>query len=281
MTPHIRPRKTTAHPRQTNHDRSRGRLVYRPRIARKFSRLDGAAGWFMRITILCLVLAGRATEHKVCAPEAERHARLRNSAYRFLAPLFLLAASVVAAASDANAPREYLDAETGATVFFVGRPLVFAHEHSAFGGDVPRSSPITPGMTAAPRDYVTLAAAAVDRNGRYTYMLIGYFWSVGAPPQGENACAGREHLVLQLGDRRIELPPFAGSARDAGISQQIHRPSTDAKPAVYPSDLATLTLLGESAHPVLYCGAEKAPLKYELLEDRLPALRELVRHLSD
>jgi len=32
---------------------------------------------------------------------------------------------------------------------------------------------------------------------------------------------------------------------------------------------------------VLYCGTETAPLKFELLEDRRPALRELVRHLSD
>jgi hypothetical protein len=95
-------------------------------------------------------------------------------------------------------------------------------------------------------------------------------------------CFEREHLVLQFGDRRIELAPFDGSARDAGISQPIHRPSIgDAKPAVYPIDFATLGQIAESAHPVLYCEAETPPLKYKLLEDRLPALRELVRHLSD
>jgi hypothetical protein len=212
--------------------------------------------------------------------------------YHFLTSLLLLGASVVVAASDANAPRQYADEETGATVFFVGRPLVFVHQRPTFGGDMPRSAPVAPDMTAAPpspvppnmdapRDYLTLAAAAVDRGGKYTYVLIGYFWSVGGPPQGENACNSRERLVLQLGDRRIEFVPSDGSARDAGISKPIYRPSTDAKPATYPSDLATLGLIAESAHPVLYCGAEKAPLKYELLEDRLPALRELVRHLRD
>ena len=214
------------------------------------SRLDGIAGWSMGIAIL----------------------------YRSLASLLLLAASVVAAASDANAPRQYLDEDTGATVFFVGRPLVFAHERATF---VPRSNSAAPNMPVPPRDYVTLAAAAVDRAGKYTYVLIGYFWSVGAPPQVENACSGGEDLVLQLGDRRMNLAPFHGSARDAGISQSIHRPSTDAKPAVYSSDLATLGLIAESADPVLYCGTETAPLKFELLEDRRPALRELVRHLSD
>jgi hypothetical protein len=201
--------------------------------------------------------------------------------YRSLASLLLLAASAVAAASDANAPRQYLDEETGASVFVVGRPLVFAHERATFGGDVPRSSSVAPNMPVPPRDYVTLAAAGVDRGGKYTYVLVGYFWSVGAPPQVGNACVGGEDLVLQLGDRRVKLAPFHGSARDAGISQSIHRPSTDAKPAIYSSDLATLGLIAESAHPVLYCGAEAAPLRYELLEDRLPALRELVRHLSN
>jgi hypothetical protein len=173
--------------------------------------------------------------------------------------------------------------------FFVGRPLVFARESAPFNGingingRVVRARPDEPPeMTLAPRDYVSLAAAAVDRSGKYTYVLIGYFWLVGTPQPSHNVCFDHEHLVLQLGDRRIELAPFDGSARDAGISQPIHRPSIgNAEPAVYTIDLATLRLIAESAHPVLYCGAEKAPLKYELWEDRLPALRELVRHLRD
>lgn len=204
--------------------------------------------------------------------------------YRFLVFPLLLTVSVVAAASDANAPHQYVDEETGATVFFVGRPLVFFHERPTSGGDTPRSglAPAAPNMTAPPRDYVTLAAAAVDRAGKYTYMLIGYFWSVGAPAPSDSACFGRERLALQLGDRRIEFAPFDGSARDAGISQPIHRPSiSDAKSAIYASDLATLGLIADSVHPVLYCGAEKSPLKYDLLQDRLPALKELVRQLSE
>jgi len=189
----------------------------------------------------------------------------------------LLAVSVVTAASEANAPREYLDDETGVTVTFVARPLIFAHDRAAQAW-----SPLSQNaMTVAPRDYVTLAAAAVNRTGKYTYVLIGYFWFVGESKPDEKACSGRERLALELGDRRIELAPSDGSARDAGISQPIHRPSlAGAKSAVYVIDLATLGLIAESAHPVLYCVAETVPLKYELLEDRLPALKELVRHLN-
>ena len=209
------------------------------------------------------------------------------SVYRFTVSMLLLAASTVAAASEANTPREYLDEETGATVFFVGRPLVFARDSAPFhgiNGPVPRLGPDhRPDTALAPREYVSLAAAAVDRSGLYSYVLIGYFWLVGTPQPVENVCLEREHLVLQLGDRRIELAPFDGSARDAGISQPIHRPAIGKpEPALYSIDLATLGLLAESPHPVLYCGAaEKAPLKYELWEDRLPALRELVRSLRD
>jgi hypothetical protein len=159
----------------------------------------------------------------------------------------------------------------------VGRPLVFVSGRAA-----PAWSPTQPNSIGlAPQDYVTLAAAAVNRGGKYTYVLIGYFWFVGESKPGENACFGRARLVLELGDRRIEFAPADGSARDAGIRQPIHRPSlSSAEPIVYPTDLATLGLIGESAHPVLYCVAETAPLKYELQEDRLPALRELVRHLN-
>ena len=208
-----------------------------------------------------------------------RRLRSRIPAQCALVSLFLLAVSILAVASEANAPREYLDDETGATVTFVGRPLVFARQHAAQGWS---TTPQQNDMPLAPRDYVTLVAAAVNRIGKYTYVLIGYFWRVGSRESSEKACTGREHLVLQLADRRIELAPSPVSARDAGISQPIHRPSlADAKPAVYPIDLATLRLIAESAHPVLYCVAETAPLKYELFEDRLPALKELVRHLSE
>ena len=222
------------------------------------------------------------------ATSAERgghRRRLRGAAGRSLWAVLLLAAGAVAIASEATEPREYLDEETGATVFFVGRPLVFSRESAPFNGINTRVAQAWPDgpqdTTLAPRDYVSLAAAAVDRSGRYAYLLIGYFWLVGTPEPSDNVCFDRQHLVLQLADRRIELAPFDGSARDVGISQPIHRPFDNAATAVYAIDLATLGLIAESAHPVLYCASRKAPLSYELLEDRLPALRKLVQRLRE
>lgn len=211
------------------------------------------------------------------------------AAYGLVALPSPLGAGVIGAASEANGPREYLDEETGATVFFVDRPLIFARERTTFYGAVVRGWPVHPRNpdappelpSPAPRDYLSLVAAGVDRSGKYTYLLIGYSWFVGLPQPDEKVCRDHEHLVLQLDDRRIELAPFDGSARDAGISKPIHAPWKDAKPAVFTIDLATLGLIAASAHPVLYCGAGTAPLKYELVGDRLRALRELVRNLSE
>jgi hypothetical protein len=207
---------------------------------------------------------------------AERGIRGRRpvaTARRVMAFMLMLAVSAAAAASGTNSPVEYLDDETGVTVTVVSRPLVFAHDRDTFNfssGTVPA------------RDYVTLAAVAVDRSGRMSYLLIGYFWSVGVSQPWENARRAREPLVLQLQDRRIELVPASGSAREAGISTPLHRPPIDpATPSLYAIDVPTMELIAESTHLVLYSGDASAPLTYALFEDRKPALRELVRRLND
>jgi len=191
-----------------------------------------------------------------------------------MASLLMLTVSAAAAAG-ANTPLEYVDEQTGVTVTAVARPLVFARDHTTPNGAPAQS------WSTAPRDYVTLAAAAVDRTGKITYLLIGYFWSVGVSQPWENARLAREPLVLQLEGRRIELTPQGGSARDAGISAPVHPPPVGpATASLYAVDLSTLGLIAESAHPALYCGGGSTPLKYELFEDRLTALREFVRHMS-
>jgi len=189
-----------------------------------------------------------------------------------LACMLMLTVSTAATAAGANSPLEYVDEETGVTVTVVGRPLVFEHQRAA----------ANEWRSDGSRDYVTLAAAAVDRAGKLSYLLIVYFWSVGVSEPSEPARLAREPLVFELQERRIELAPQGGSAREAGISAPVHRPSFGpVAPAVYAIDLPTMSLIAESAHPALYCGAKSAQVKYELFEDRLPALRELLRRLND
>jgi len=161
---------------------------------------------------------------------------------------------------------EYLDEQTGATVSAVGEPLVFAPE---------RSSQVAAG------DYITLAAAAVDRSGDVSYVLIKYCWSAGVSGPSAGALCGAAPLVVQADDRRIELPLREGSARDAGIGVPIHRPPFGkGTPYIYSIDLPTIRLISESHHVSLRIGGDSAPFSYELFEDRLSSLREFVRHMT-
>jgi len=204
---------------------------------------------------------------------ARRHETHMGS-LRCMVCLLTLTASAAAAAG-ANTPLEYVDEQTGVTVTVVARPLVFARDRTTADGGPAQS------WSSSSKDYVTLAAAAVDRSGKITYLLIGYFWSVGISQPWENARLAREPLVLQLQDRRIELVPQGGTTRDTGIGAPVHPPPVGpATASLYAVDLASIGLIAESAHPVLYCGGASTPLKYELFEDRLTALREFVRQSS-
>jgi hypothetical protein len=194
----------------------------------------------------------------------DRRLGFRHHAIR--AAAFMVALSSAIALAGGKHPLEYLDEQTGATISSVGEPLVFAPE---------RSSQVPAG------DYITLAAAAVDRSGDFTYVLIKYCWSAGVTGPSAGALCGAAPLVVQADDRRIELPLSQGSARDAGIGVPIHRPPFGkGTPYIYSTDLPTIRLISESHHVSLRIGSDDAPLSYELFEDKLSSLREFVRHMS-
>jgi hypothetical protein len=181
------------------------------------------------------------------------------------AVIYLLAFGSAVALAGGKHLTEYLDDQTGATVSAVGEPLVFAPE---------RTSQLPAG------DYITLAAAAVDQSGDFSYVLIKYCWTarVSGPTAGA-LCAAP--LVVQADDRRIELPLYKGSARDAGIGVAIHRPPFGSgTPYVYATDLATIRLISESRHVSLRIGTDGTPFSYELFEDHLSSLREFVRQMT-
>lgn len=198
-----------------------------------------------------------------------RRMRIDSVVCRSASCTLILALAATVAVAGSNSPLEYVDEQTGATVIAVIRPLLFAHL---------RSETIT-----GPRDYVTLAAAAVDRSGKYSYMLLAYFWFVGAPEESESTRSACPPLALQVQDGRIDLPsPPDGSARDVGIGVAVHKPPFGATtPCAYSVDLSTMRRIAESPHPVLYSEGTSASQQYNLFEDRLDALKELVRRLKD
>jgi hypothetical protein len=182
-----------------------------------------------------------------------------------------LAALLVLGTSSALAgekePREYLDEDTAATVTVVGEPLVFAYAR--------------PALAANQRDYVTLAAAAANRNRKISYVLIAYFWSTVDPRLRREPLPSPEQLVLQADDRRIELHLQGHSPHEAGIGAPVHAPpGADATPDVYGTDLGTIRFIGEARQLTIVVDSDPAPITYELWEDRRVALRNFVHHMD-
>jgi hypothetical protein len=179
---------------------------------------------------------------------------------RYAWPAACIVATTLAIASGGR-PTEYLDEGTGATVAVVGKPLVFARERSGFG-----------------RDYVTLAAAAVDQSGRLSYVLVGYLWSVGTAPPPEDAPLAAARLTLQADDRRVELSRQSLTPRQLGIGVPVHPPPLgSAIPYLYVTDLATVQLLADSSRLSLVTQSQDASANYRLFEDGRRALKEFVQ----
>jgi len=164
-------------------------------------------------------------------------------------------------------PREYLDEETGATVTLESDPLVFAYQRRE--------------LAANARDYVTLQAAAVNRGGKVSYVLISYVWSTVDPRMREEPLLNPDQLLLHADDRRIALSARGHTAHDAGIGMVVDAPSgSSGPPTVYATDLATLRFIAESRHLAVAVDTERSTLLYDLWEDRRADLARFVRHMS-
>jgi len=165
-------------------------------------------------------------------------------------------------------PEEYLDPETAATVSIVGKPLVFAHER--------------PERAAHMRDYVTLAAAAVNRGGKTDYVLVAYYWTTF----DEHGRSGEtpiptEGLVIAADDRRIALTLAGHSAHEVGIGTPVHPPPvSSATPDVYRTDLATLRFIAAAGHVAVLKQGDDPSMAYQIWDDQRTALGAFVDHLS-
>jgi hypothetical protein len=165
-------------------------------------------------------------------------------------------------------PEEYLDETTGATISVVGKPLVFARER--------------PERAAHMRDYVTLAAAAVNRRGKTDYVLVAYDWTTfdehGRSGEPAAATIG---LVIAADDRRISLTLAGHSAHDVGIGTPVHPPPVrSTEPDVYRTDRETLRFIAAARHLAVLKRADDPSTTYEIWDDQRPALGAFVALLD-
>lgn len=183
----------------------------------------------------------------------------------------LLAAAALAAAScgglRADPPREYLDAGTAATITVVEDPFIFARERRD--------------LAANAREYVTLAAAAVNRTGRVDCVWVVYRWSTVDARLDPDRRAQTEPLVIEGDDRRIELASPLPSLHEAGIDEPVHAPPGPRRPAeAYRCDLATLRYLAEVRHVELRAGTDQRAAVYGLWLDGRRSLESFVEYLN-
>ena len=185
--------------------------------------------------------------------------------------LALLAGALVLDAGCTSAPviprpQEYLDEHTGATVTVVDSPLVFARERTELAANL--------------RDYVTLAAASVNRGGKVTYVLIAYVWST-IDARYAPASALADSLLLMADDRRIKLSANGKTPAELGIARAVQAPAgQDVKPLVFPTDLDTLRFVAAARSLAAQATLGEDTVSYELWDDQRRALDRYVRFLN-
>lgn len=178
----------------------------------------------------------------------------------------LLAVQSTVAFAGGKDPIEYLDEQTAATVTAVYQPLVFARERRDVAANL--------------RDYVTLVAAAVNRSGKVSYVLIAYYWSTVDARLGGEAPA-TDTLLIAADDRRIEFKKSGNGAREQGIAVPVHAPKNhDTTPVVYRTDLDTLRYLAAARHLEIRLGSDDLAPVYEIWDDERDELAAFVAFMN-
>jgi hypothetical protein len=171
--------------------------------------------------------------------------------------LAFLLASLLAAGCAATPPeageREYLDAETAATVTVGTRAIVFARER--------------PELAVNARDYLTLVPVDVNRSGRHEQYFFGYAWSTidkrGVP--GEADAPPRFDLIAD--GRLVALVPAADDRRDLGLGElPLSPPAHSAHLVVAPTTRETLEFVARAEEVLAVADLGGASVRYELWE---------------
>ena len=166
----------------------------------------------------------------------------------------------------AGAPREYLDDTSGVTVTSMTKPLLFAHDR--------------PEKRAQLRDYVTVAAASVNRQGHRDYLLIAYLWST-LDASHEPTRAVPDTVVLLADNHPIRLEAGHGTPADFGIVRPVGAPAgRTVKTLLLVTDLDTLDSVGKAQTLQVQAQTSEGPVDYVLWDDQRKAMEGLVRYLN-
>jgi hypothetical protein len=175
--------------------------------------------------------------------------------------LVLLCLSLIACKAPPRRPTEYLDPVTAAMVSSVSSPMIFARAEQ----DVSANS----------RQYATVAAASVNRSGRYEYLLLVYVWSTVDARLGAGLHPG-DTLVLLADDRAIRMPRDARTAQEAGIATPIDAPlHSRGPPRIYVIDQATLKFVSTAHRLRLQLEGDQDTRPFDIWKDGRRELRQL------
>ena len=166
-----------------------------------------------------------------------------------------------AAAPDRSGPVQYLDRDTAVTFTVVVSPLIFTAAR--------------PELAARVRDYATVAAASMERNGRIRYVLLIYLWSTVDPRNEPGAAGPAPDLVLAADDRRFALHPIVD--RSQALPPIDRPPVRHFTAAIYPTDLPTLTFLTGARYLSLLRGEGSRETRFALWRDERRPLADFVR----
>jgi hypothetical protein len=170
-------------------------------------------------------------------------------------------AALSACTSVPSGPRDLLDERTGITISVVGAPIDF--EHEAKGGSA--------------HDLLTLVAAQKDDDGKYTWLILLYRWSVfyGAAPF--SSAAGSGELLIDADGRSIELQPLPHLPAGLPAPKDLFVPdTTEGALRAYGTDLETMRLIA-SSHELTVRLPQESPIgSYTVWHDGRPALEQFL-----
>lgn len=185
-------------------------------------------------------------------PSAGRWARIPRGRCAAAAASVLAIAWLGGCATAADdAPQEYLDSKTAATIT-VGAPvLVFARER--------------PELAVNARDYLTLVPVDVNQAGKHAQYYYGYLWSTIDKRRLEETAEAAPRLALIADGRAIALEPPAGSLRDLGIGDApLPPPSRTAKVVVAGTTRDTQSFVAGADDLRVVASGDGGPERFEL-----------------